>query len=95
MPCLSGVRLLPVEAVNSSHAFGKVEGRLVCEHFTELPDRASYPQYFEVIKNPMSLSEMAAKNRLGPENNREYTSLEELEADINLMVGNARCSFLL
>lgn len=49
--------------------------------FLQLPDREEYPDYYNFIKNPISLEEMAAK---------EYNTLGEFSEDFYLMISNAK-----
>ena len=37
------------------------DGRLLCEHFLELPSRESLPAYYHVIDEPICIADMAAK----------------------------------
>ncbi|KAK8203752.1 Bromodomain-containing protein [Phyllosticta capitalensis] len=60
-------------------------GRLIATNFLELPDRESLPDYYEEIKLPIAFSTIEAKL-----NNREYSSLAELEGDVKRMVHNAK-----
>jgi hypothetical protein len=52
------------------------------ELFRELPDKSVYPDYYQEIKNPISLSMIRDKSN--------DITLEEMEADLILMVGNAK-----
>jgi protein polybromo-1 len=54
------------------------------EPFLKLPSKRIYPDYFEEIKEPISLSQI--KKKL---NKRVYTSLGEVSKDFNLMFANA------
>lgn len=53
--------------------------------FMELPSAEEYPDYYTVIKNPISLAEIWDKIE-----NDQYTKLSEMKADLNLMLDNAR-----
>lgn len=53
------------------------------EIFTEPVDPDEVPDYMDVVKEPMDLSTMRRKLRDG-----EYASLDEMEADFNLMIQN-------
>lgn len=53
------------------------------EIFTEPVDTDEVPDYMDVVKEPMDLSTMRRKLNLG-----EYFSLDEMEADFNLMIQN-------
>ncbi|KAG2219089.1 hypothetical protein INT45_005820, partial [Circinella minor] len=53
--------------------------------FLQLPSKRQYPDYYEVIKNPIALSNIKTKI-----DQKEYKSVSELKADIDLMVSNAK-----
>ncbi|KAI9467879.1 Bromodomain-containing protein [Zychaea mexicana] len=53
--------------------------------FAQLPSKRQYPDYFEVIKNPIALSNIKTKI-----DQQEYKSVGDLKADIDLMVSNAK-----
>ena len=53
--------------------------------FLELPSKQQYPDYYEVIKSPIALSNIKTKV-----DQQEYKSVGELKADIDLMVSNAK-----
>eukprot|EP00123_Amoebidium_parasiticum_P016909 comp23636_c1_seq1/m.40301 comp23636_c1_seq1/g.40301 ORF comp23636_c1_seq1/g.40301 comp23636_c1_seq1/m.40301 type:complete len:1534 (-) comp23636_c1_seq1:538-5139(-) len=61
------------------------DGDLVCELFLEAPDRAKYPDYYDVITNPMALDTIKDKIESG-----EYLDVDSMEADVDLMVSNAK-----
>ena len=50
-----------------------------------LPDRAAYPDYFELIKSPISLAEIKKRVQTG-----ECSSWAAFERDVKLMFTNAR-----
>ncbi|KAI8370678.1 uncharacterized protein BYT42DRAFT_98580 [Radiomyces spectabilis] len=58
---------------------------LVTELFQQLPPRRQYPDYYEVIKQPIALNGIKIKL-----DQHEYSSLSQLKADIELMVSNAK-----
>ncbi|KAJ3416494.1 hypothetical protein HDV05_001231 [Chytridiales sp. JEL 0842] len=60
-------------------------GRLISEDFEELPDKESYPDYYESIKSPIALITMKQKISA-----KQYSSLEEFKSDFNLMIANAK-----
>jgi ATP-dependent helicase STH1/SNF2 len=60
-------------------------GRRIAEIFEELPDEEEYPDYYEVIDNPIALDTM--KQRI---DGGEYKSVDDFEADLILMVDNAK-----
>ena len=61
------------------------EGETISELFLHLPDRDTYPDYYTIIEEPMSLSMIRKRIRIG-----QYSSVEEMGADIDLMVRNAK-----
>ncbi|XP_059047820.1 protein polybromo-1 isoform X2 [Achroia grisella] len=63
------------------------DGRPLYPAFQFLPSKRRYPEYFNVIDNPIDLKTIAQKIQGG-----EYTNLNELEKDLQLMVRNA-CHF--
>ncbi|BFZ08168.1 hypothetical protein BsWGS_11204 [Bradybaena similaris] len=59
--------------------------RDISQAFQLLPQRSKYPQYYEVIKNPIDLKMIATKIQTS-----KYKNLDELEKDLLLMVKNAK-----
>lgn len=53
--------------------------------FLELPSRKDYPDYFKVIKKPISLTDIRANLDAG-----KYASIEDVKKDLMLMLDNAR-----
>ncbi|KAL1915839.1 uncharacterized protein VTP21DRAFT_6227 [Calcarisporiella thermophila] len=60
------------------------EGRNLSLIFQQLPSRKDYPDYYEIIKRPIALSTIKTKMQ-----NQEYSSLDEVKADFDLMFDNA------
>ncbi|RPB14325.1 Bromodomain-containing protein [Morchella conica CCBAS932] len=58
--------------------------RHIRQHFEKLPNQADYPDYYQKIKNPISLHEIQTKL-----NNNHYATLQDVEADLLLMCQNA------
>lgn len=54
-------------------------------HFEKLPDQRVYPNYYQVIANPISLFEIRTKVRT-----RKYGTVEEFIDDLNLMFQNGK-----
>lgn len=71
-----------LEAVES--ATDPASGRYRADLFLELPSTESYPDYYQQIRQPISLAEIRAKLASG-----EYASLQAMRADIELMTANA------
>lgn len=59
--------------------------RRLCELFTVKPSKKDYPDYYNVILEPMDLKTIEYKIR-----NERYTTEEELVEDMKLMFRNAR-----
>ncbi|KAI5953338.1 hypothetical protein KGF54_002709 [Candida jiufengensis] len=57
--------------------------RLLIKHFDKLPDSKNYPDYYNLIKNPMSLAEIRIKVR-----SRKYTDVDQFINDLDLMFAN-------
>jgi len=60
-------------------------GRKRCELFKEPPDRRDYPDYYQLISQPMALSIL--RKRI---NSNYYKSITQFKADWSLMFNNAR-----
>ncbi|XP_040889762.1 polybromo 1, like isoform X4 [Toxotes jaculatrix] len=61
------------------------QGQIFSEPFQHLPSRREYPDYYQQIKQPIALQQIRAKMKNG-----EYESVEQMEADLNLMFENAK-----
>ncbi|XP_008939766.1 PREDICTED: protein polybromo-1 isoform X4 [Merops nubicus] len=61
------------------------QGQLISEPFFHLPSKKKYPDYYQQIKAPISLQQIRTKLK-----NHEYETLDQLEADLNLMFENAK-----
>ncbi|XP_043563791.1 protein polybromo-1 isoform X2 [Chiloscyllium plagiosum] len=61
------------------------QGQLLAEPFLRLPSKKDYPDYYQQIKNPMSLQQIRQKLK-----NNEFENLDQMEADMNLMFENAK-----
>ncbi|XP_010141341.1 PREDICTED: protein polybromo-1 isoform X2 [Buceros rhinoceros silvestris] len=61
------------------------QGQLIAEPFFHLPSKKKYPDYYQQIKSPISLQQIRTKLK-----NHEYETLDQLEADLNLMFENAK-----
>ncbi|GJE94222.1 Chromatin structure-remodeling complex subunit snf21 [Phanerochaete sordida] len=60
-------------------------GRMRCDLFKELPDKKYYPDYYEVIKQPIALSAIRKRITSG-----YYKSVLDFRDDFRLMFNNAR-----
>ncbi|XP_061114173.1 polybromo 1, like isoform X5 [Conger conger] len=61
------------------------QGQLIAEPFLQLPSRKEYPDYYQQIKQPISLHQIREKMR-----NNEYENMEQMDADLTLMFENAK-----
>ncbi|XP_078065919.1 protein polybromo-1 isoform X12 [Mustelus asterias] len=61
------------------------QGQLLAEPFFRLPSKKDYPDYYQQIKQPMSLQLIRQKLK-----NNEFENLDQMEADMNLMFENAK-----
>ncbi|KAJ7674433.1 SNF2-family ATP dependent chromatin remodeling factor snf21 [Mycena rosella] len=61
------------------------DGRKRCELFRELPDRHEYPNYYQLITQPIALSHLR-KRGTGP----YYKDVQQYRSDWSLMFNNAR-----
>ncbi|KAF1957388.1 hypothetical protein CC80DRAFT_43517 [Byssothecium circinans] len=59
--------------------------RGIIDPFIELPDKNTYPDYYQLIKRPICMNQMKRKI-----NRREYQSLKQFRADIALLCNNCR-----
>ncbi|XP_033746616.1 protein polybromo-1-like isoform X8 [Pecten maximus] len=71
--------------LNYIKAFKGPSGTPLCEPFLKLPSKRFYPDYYEEIKKPMSLSNVRKKLKY-----KQYRSLDKLTTDINLVFENAK-----
>ncbi|KAM3620779.1 uncharacterized protein V6R79_001807 [Siganus canaliculatus] len=61
------------------------QGQVFSEPFQQLPSRREYPDYYQQIKQPISLQQIRAKMKNG-----EYDSVEQIDTDLTLMFENAK-----
>ncbi|XP_021376481.1 protein polybromo-1-like isoform X21 [Mizuhopecten yessoensis] len=71
--------------LNYIKGFKGPTGTPLCEPFLKLPSKRFYPDYYEEIKKPMSLSNVRKKLKY-----KQYRSLDKLTTDINLVFENAK-----
>lgn len=62
-----------------------VPNRGIIDPFVDLPPKAHYPDYYQLIKAPIAMKQI--ENRI---NKKQYQSLKEFWADIKLMCTNCR-----
>lgn len=60
-------------------------GRLRSDIFEKLPSKKIFPDYYHIIKQPISFNEIKKRMKNG-----DYTSLEQFQADFKMMFANAR-----
>ncbi|KAL7751099.1 hypothetical protein RI367_003679 [Sorochytrium milnesiophthora] len=70
------------KAVNEAQ---DADGRYMIDLFAQLPPKKLYPDYYEVIKQPISMREIKSKIE-----KHAYNSLELLRGDFNLMFSNCK-----
>uniref|UniRef100_A0A8C6Q9H4 Protein polybromo-1 n=1 Tax=Nothobranchius furzeri TaxID=105023 RepID=A0A8C6Q9H4_NOTFU len=61
------------------------QGQVFSEPFQQLPSRREYPDYYQQIKQPISLTQIRARMKSG-----EYETVEQMEADLSMMFENAK-----
>lgn len=81
---VSNVLLYCGELISAVLEMKDSHGRVICQLFKKIPPQSLYPEYYEIIKEPIDLKTVCTKLR-----NNQYTSLEEAERDLLLMVKNA------
>ncbi|KAF9978200.1 hypothetical protein BGZ73_003381 [Actinomortierella ambigua] len=62
----------------------KASGRVLAEMFLALPSKEEYPEYYEIIKAPMSLNLVQGRIKSG-----HYKALEEFDREFQLVFENA------
>nr|CAD7444948.1 unnamed protein product [Timema bartmani] len=66
----------------------KEDGALLCDSFIRAPKRRQEPGYYEVVSNPIDLLKVQQKLKTD-----EYEDIDELSADIQLMVNNTKAFY--
>lgn len=61
------------------------DGFCISDPFLQLPDKELYPDYYNVVKNPISFQEIEDKIVANA-----YTDLEQMAADVELLTTNAQ-----
>lgn len=61
------------------------DGELLCDPFMRLPSKKQYPEYYVVIRRPMTLTEI--RNKL---KQKHYTTFQDLRQDLELICTNAK-----
>jgi ATP-dependent helicase STH1/SNF2 len=62
-----------------------IPNRGIIDPFLELPPKNDYPDYYQLIKNPICMKQIERKI-----NKKEYQSLRQFRADISLLCNNCR-----
>lgn len=65
------------------------DGTLLCDAFIRVPKRRQEPGYYDVVTNPIDLLKVQQKLRTD-----EYRDMDDLAADIQLMVNNAKAFYM-
>ncbi len=76
---------VPLRVQSKFFSFHCQRGHFIADLFLELPSAKLYPDYYTIIKQPISLKEIKKKV-----NSKEYKTVDEFEQDIHLMVRNAQ-----
>ncbi|KAF2261179.1 hypothetical protein CC78DRAFT_362667 [Lojkania enalia] len=63
----------------------EVPNRGIIDPFIELPDKYDYPDYYQIIKNPICMNQIKKKI-----NKKEYQSLKQFRQDIGVLCNNCR-----
>ncbi|XP_058792072.1 protein polybromo-1 isoform X2 [Phymastichus coffea] len=67
----------------------KEDGSLLCDAFIRVPKRRQEPGYYDVVSNPIDLLKVQQKLKTD-----EYRDMDELAADIQLMVNNTKAFYM-
>lgn len=62
-----------------------LQPRGIIDPFIELPDKYDYPDYYQIIKNPICMNQIKKKI-----NKKEYQSLRQFRNDISTLCNNCR-----
>ena len=78
---------LVYEALNDLEEEGddNIPNRGIIDPFIALPDKWDYPDYYQIIKNPICMEQIKKKI-----NKKEYQSLKQFMQDIRLLCNNCR-----
>ena len=60
-------------------------GRSYIDMFMNLPSKSAYPDYYKMIRRPMSMNSIKRKIDV-----KEYTSVDDFRSDMRLLIDNAR-----
>lgn len=60
----------------------------MCEAFVRAPKRRQEPQYYEVVTSPMDFIKIQQRIKTD-----EYEEVEDMTADVELMVNNAKAFY--
>lgn len=83
-PAISAIRKKMV-AIQKYLAEYTVDGRNLAQLFMEKPPKKMYPDYYDVIQNPIDMTTIESNIR-----QEKYNTLEELISDFRIMFSNCR-----
>lgn len=63
----------------------EIPNRGIIDPFIELPDKYDYPDYYQIIKNPICMNQIKRKI-----NRKDYQSLKHFRQDIGVLCSNCR-----
>lgn len=63
----------------------EIPNRGIIDPFIELPDKLDYPDYYQLIKNPICMNQIKKKI-----NKKEYQTLKQFHQDLGLLCNNCR-----
>jgi len=61
------------------------DGRNICKIFMKLPSKKQYPDYYELIKNPIDMKKIREKI-----DDFDYNDISQFSEDFNLLFNNAQ-----
>ncbi|KAK9463324.1 uncharacterized protein V1516DRAFT_667456 [Lipomyces oligophaga] len=84
-PTLDKPHEFRIKAVMRALRRARIGNRILYLPFERLPDVREYPEYYQVIKNPIALDSIMKKIK-----RREYPAVDEFLRDLQLMFKNAK-----
>lgn len=74
-----------IEVEDSGSEEDEEPPRLIIGPFVDLPKKRDYPEYFQIIQNPICMKMIDKKIK-----KKEYSSLMDMKADVDLLCTNAK-----